>query len=81
MKYVVKKSDLIGEIKNFTVELVQEMVDEQVRQGNNADVEVFQKQRNADKSEYGFYWDESIKGEDYWIDVMIAANLFDSEQK
>ena len=39
----VEQSDLIGAIKDFPIEVVQEMVNEQVRQGNNADVSVFQK--------------------------------------
>ena len=30
----VEQSDLIGEIKDFPIEIVQAMVDEQVRQGN-----------------------------------------------
>ena len=36
-EYKVKKEDLIGEIKDFPIEVVQKMVDYQVEQGNKAD--------------------------------------------
>jgi len=39
----VEKSDLIGDIEGFPIEVVQKMVDEQVAQGNSADASVFQK--------------------------------------
>lgn len=77
MRYVVENSDLFGEIKNFTVDVVQEMVDEQRRQGNYCDVTVFQEQREASKLEFGFDWDESIKGDLYWIDIMKKADMSD----
>lgn len=39
--YKVKQSDLIGNIKEFPIEVVQKMVDEQIRQGNRPDVSIF----------------------------------------
>lgn len=41
MNYKVKESDLKGDIKDFPIEVVQAMVNEQVRQGNKADVAKF----------------------------------------
>lgn len=81
MKYVVEKSDLVGQIKNFALELVQEMVDEQIRQGNCADVTIFQKNRCANKDEFGFNWIGSEKGSDYWSGFIFRYVSFDSEQK
>ena len=43
--YIVKQEDLKGDIKDFPIEIVQKMVDEQVKQGNEADVTVFQENR------------------------------------
>lgn len=80
MKYVVEKSDLVGEIKNFELELVQEMVDEQIRQGNNADVTVFQKRKYASKDEFGFDWLSSERGARFWNDVIFPSSSFDCEQ-
>ena len=37
----VEQSDLVGDIKDFPIEVVQAMVNEQVRQGNKADASTF----------------------------------------
>ena len=37
-KYIVEKKDLKGEIKNYPIEVAQRMVDNQVLQGNEANV-------------------------------------------
>lgn len=70
MNYKVKKSDLKGDIKDFPVEVVQEMVNEQVRQGNKADVEAFQKYRFSDKSAKGFEWVCTKECEKFWNEVI-----------
>ena len=36
----VEQSDLVGALKGFPIEVVQEIVNEQVRQGNKADVAI-----------------------------------------
>ncbi len=41
-KYIVKQEDLIGDIKNFPIEIVQKMADYQIKQGNKVKVEIFQ---------------------------------------
>lgn len=66
----VEKSDLIGEIKEFPIEVAQEMVNEQVRQGNKAAVEVFQEDYSADKNCGGFCWCDSVMGADFWYEVL-----------
>lgn len=65
----VEQSDLRGEIKDFPIEVVQEMVNEQVMQGNNADVVVFQKRVYAG-GVGGFNWSNSVMGEDFWHEVL-----------
>ena len=58
-KFKVKKKHLTGEIADFPRRVVQEMVDEQVRQGNPADPSVFARRRTACNNEGGFTWLES----------------------
>lgn len=72
----ITKADLIGDIKNFPIEVVNKMVEEQVRQGNRADVSVFQKSRIADRKNRGFNWDESTDGPLFWHGV-ISNDEFD----
>ena len=67
----VEQSDLIGAIKDFPIEVVQEMVNEQVRQGNKADVEVFQKRVYATRVCGGFDWDRSLVGLKFWMNVLL----------
>lgn len=74
MKYKITKSDLKGDIKDFPIEVVQKMVDEQVEQGNKADVEVFQK--NADAGmDSGFCWSTTYDGYCFWDDVIRGRNF------
>ena len=45
----VEQSDFVGCLKGFPIEVVQEIVNEQVRQGNKADVGVFQEMEKNTK--------------------------------
>ena len=69
-QFKVKKKHLIGEIADFPRRVVQAMVDEQVRQGNPADPSVFERARDADKSQGGFAWTESALGRDSWVKII-----------
>ena len=69
----VEQSDLIGKIENFPIEVVQMMVDEQVRQGNKADVKVFQRRNFA--SDSGFIWAGAVNGFDFWEEVIRYKNF------
>lgn len=69
-KFKVKKKHLTGEIADFPRRVVQEMVDEQVRQGNPADPCVFSIQCTATKSEGGFNWHRSLLGHDSWLKII-----------
>ena len=72
----VEQSDLIGAIKDFPIEVVQEMVNEQVRQGRKADVSVFQDRATAIGKCGGFIWERTVMGESFWNDV-ISNRKFD----
>ena len=73
-KFKVKKKHLTGWISDFPKHVVQEMVDEQVRQGNPADPSVFTRNRFADKAQGGFTWSESALGTS-WADVIRGKNF------
>ena len=75
MEYKVKQEDLVGEIKDFPIEVVQKMVERQVEQGNKADVSVFQGYRNSGKGLDGFTWINSIEGYDFWDEVIYKKNF------
>ena len=66
-KFKVKRKHLQGEIAEFPRRVVQAMVDEQVRQGNQADPSVFAMKRTAGKSQGGFDWHASRLGRDAWV--------------
>jgi hypothetical protein len=70
---IVEQSDLVGEIKYFPIEVVQEMVNEQVRQGNNADASVFAKKATSVRS--CFDWDKSKLGWKFWNEVIEMYNF------
>ena len=69
-KYKVKKEDLIGEIKDFPIEVVQRMVDCQVEQGFKADVTKFQICKKS-----GFIWYSSEEGQEFWDSVIVGMNF------
>lgn len=68
--YKVKQTDLIGDIENFPIEVVQKMVDEQVKQGNKANVKVFQHNRKTGFAFGGFTWNRTDDGEPFWEGVI-----------
>ena len=72
----VTEKDLTGDIAGFPIEVVRKMVEEQVRQGNKADVSIFQKKNYADKENGGFKWKDTKEGFDFW-DMVIIYNVFD----
>lgn len=68
--FKVEQSDLVGDIKDFPIEVVEKMIEEQVKQGNKANVSVFQKVCIASKSQGGFDWEKTNDGENFWGDVI-----------
>lgn len=67
----ITEKDLIGEIEGFPIEVVRKMVEEQIRQGNNADVKVFQERCKASKCAGGFEWEDTEDGYEFWNNVII----------
>lgn len=73
--YKVKEGDLIGDIEGFPIEVVQKMIDEQVKQGNKADISVFQDGCDNGFLRDGFDWDDTKDGEWFWSEVIEDRNF------
>lgn len=63
---VVTHEDLVGEISNFPLHVVQMMVNNQVAQGNTANVKIFQNKKDTSKRFGGFDWSKTPQGTKYW---------------
>ena len=66
----ITKEDLIGQIEGFPLKIVEAMVANQVRQGNPANVKVFQEKVDASFIEGGFSWNKSPEGQFFWSKVI-----------
>lgn len=73
--FKVEQSDLVGNIKDFPIEVVQKMVKEQVKQGNKADVSVFHNDATSDVFDGGFDWCDTDDGRDFWEEVIVNSNF------
>lgn len=73
--FKVEQSDLVGGIKDFPIELVDKMIEEQVKQGNKADVEVFQKNATIDAEDGGFDWYKTDDDMYFWQEVIGEGNF------
>lgn len=73
--FKVEQSDLVGDIKDFPIEVVEKMIEEQVKQGNCPNVEVFQKYISADGGDDGFFWCQTDDGNEFWEKVIGEDNF------
>ena len=76
METKVTQKDLIGDLKNFPIEVVEKMLERQYEQVNKTDIAVFQKYKDADTRLDGFQWKDTIEGRDFW-DKVISYENFD----
>ena len=63
------------EFKNLPVEIQQRMLDEQVRQGNKRDAEVFVECMYSAKSQGGFTWAQSVEDTGFWTEILLKGNF------
>lgn len=75
MKQYDHKPPYKGELKGFPQEIVERMLCEQEKQGNERDISVFEKEVEADVLIGGFEWDKSVEGEDFWAAVIDCRNF------
>lgn len=69
-KIVIKQKDLIGDLKGVPSCVVKMMLEEQVRQGNELDITVFQKNLLSGRVNKGFDWNKTIQGYEYWRKIL-----------
>jgi hypothetical protein len=63
------------EFKELPVEIQEKMLDEQERQGNPRNAEVFEKNIVASPSEGGFLWGLSEERYDFWAEIIRRGNF------
>lgn len=73
--FKVEQSDLVGDIKDFPIEVVEKMIEEQVRQGCQPNVEVFQKRPSAGLNRGGFSWSVTEDGYNFWNEIIMKGNF------
>lgn len=66
----VTEKDLVGDIKNFPIEIVQKMCEYQVEHGNKFDPSVFSEDKCSSWGGGGFYWYETREGDEYWCSII-----------
>jgi len=65
-----------GELEGFPKEVIAKMLEEQVKQGNDEDVTVFEVQKDKDASKGGIHWDDTSEDYDFW-NAVIRKKQFD----
>ena len=73
--YCIKQEDLKGQLEGFPLEVVKAMIEEQVRQGNEPNIEVFQENADQNKRDGGFDWPISKNGYDFWKEIIEYADF------
>jgi hypothetical protein len=63
------------QFNDLPVEIQQRMLDEQVRQGNPRNAEVFKERVIADDRGGGFAWEDSEEGLDFWEKIILYGNF------
>ena len=76
METKITQKDLIGDLKDFPIEVVEKMLDYQYKQMGKKDISVFQNDRYGGKVDKGFVWGNTIEGHNFWRDV-ISRKEFD----
>src|SRR5690606_27103987 len=61
--------------RDLPVEIQQRMLDEQERQGNPRNAEVFEEYITAIPSDGGFAWAKSVDGYDFWNKILTYGNF------
>lgn len=73
--FKVEQSDLVGDIERFPIEVVEKMIEEQVKQGNCPNVRVFQNRVTADVNNGGFNWETAEYKSKFWTKVILCEDF------
>lgn len=63
------------QFKDLPVEIQNRMLDEQIRQRNPRNAEVFEVNIFAGDSKGGFDWDESMEEYDFWEEILVSGDF------
>lgn len=63
------------EFKDLPVEIQRRMLDEQERQGNPRNAEVFERFIDTSVNEGGFWWEESVEGHAFWDKILFKGSF------
>ena len=63
------------QFKDLPVEIQERMLDEQERQGNKRDAEVFVECIYSARLQGGFLWAQSVEGTDFWTEILFDGNI------
>ena len=75
METKVTTKDLIGDLKDFPIEVVEKMLQNQYKQVNKKDISIFQEYRCHDIQNGGFRWEDTIEGHQFWRHVISDKNF------
>lgn len=70
----VTQKHLKGDLKDFPIEVVEKMLENQLKHTGKEDINIFIKNKFAENN--GFHWSTSEEGYDFW-DKVIGKNQFD----
>ena len=70
MTMKLTEKDLIGQLEGFPLSVAEAMVNNQVKQGNPANIGVFQRKVDASYMEGGFSWNRTPEGQFFWSKVI-----------
>lgn len=66
----ISKSDLKGDLRGLSLDIVARMLECQVQQGNRANIDVFQGNRGADRKIGGFSWPDTVESFEFWAKIL-----------
>lgn len=69
------KPNKMTQFDKLPVEIQERMLEEQEKQGNKRDPDVFRKILRADEEGRGFNWDETDDGPKFWISVLTEEDF------
>lgn len=64
-----------GQISKFPLQVLDKMLDYQIKQGNKGDIKVFEKNKGSLKHSSGFDWDSTDEGFEFWERVITNENF------
>lgn len=78
-KFNLTKGDLIGGLEGMPIVVVEQMLENQLAQGNPMDIKVFQNKVDTTARFGGFDWNKTPQGVSYWSKIINKKDYSDVE--